>query len=275
MAKLFEYRDYRLFLADSFKERKKAERSFTYRYIAKELGLKSAGHVTQILKGQAKISSKVLPKVIKLLALSKSDAHFFALLVEYGQCGNMVEKRDALQKMSRFSEGIAQILHEEQLEFYAHWYYAAIRDILALRPFRGEYRKLSRSLNPPISVQEAKEAIALLIKLDLIYRDSEGIYRATATILDIEKGEELQVILADYADKMIDRAKFALHYMDRSERNISWAGFSVSEETYTLIDDEIRIFRKRIMALVDEDKNPDRVYHMNIQCFPISKKVED
>jgi uncharacterized protein (TIGR02147 family) len=47
---------------------------------------------------------------------------------------------------------------------------------------------------------------------------------------------------------------------------------TLSRDTFQMVKSELQHIRKRIAKIaVDEDK-PDRVYQLNIQLFPVSKK---
>lgn len=274
MESIFNYRDYSQFLQDRIASIKASNRRFTYRYIADQLGLKSAGHVTQLVKGTASITAKHLPLLSGLLQLKGREKRYFELLVQYGQVQSMTQKRALLAKMSRFTGDKAVKVSRDQYQFYQKWYYAAIRDILALEPFTGDYSHLAQMIEPTITRDEARDAIQTLTRLELISRDEDGVYSATSKILSMEMSEERAVLLNGYAEQMIDRAKYALNYLNKSERVISWAGFTASAEGYELIKEEIAQFRKRVMAIVAKDEKAARVYHMNIDCFPLSKDVK-
>jgi len=51
--------------------------------------------------------------------------------------------------------------------------------------------------------------------------------------------------------------------------------FSVSESTFHKMKEEIRHFRKRIIALAQEDTNPQRVYQASFQLLPRSVAPEE
>ena len=275
MNSVFSYIDYREFLSDRISALKEGRRGFTYRNIAELLGLKSAGHITQILKGRASITDSLLPKVLKVFEINSRERDYFTLLVRYAQAPSMNEKRELLKKISSSSDKKSIKINREQYKFYQKWYYAAIRDILDIVPFKGDFKELAQMVEPAISTQEARETISTLEKLEIIQKSEAGIYNVTSKIITSEPTPETRVILSGYADEMIGKASYALNSMEPSERTISWAGFSVSDDGFRLIQDEIREFRERVMNIVEEDKAASRVYHMNIHCFPISKDVSE
>ncbi len=274
MNNLFDYRDYRDFLKDRIAELKKARIKVSCRAIAAELGINSAGHVSQMINGTAVITDAILPAFMAIFQITKkNEQEYFALLVRYHQTGPMNEKRELLKQIAGKSGKRGVKVSRDQYEFYQKWYYAAIRDILDIAPFSGDYKELARMVEPAITPQEARTAIQILERLGMIIRDDAGVYRAVSKILEADFAEDSRVVLSGYADAMITQAHHALNHMEPSQRSISWAGFSASEAGFELIRDEIRLFRDRIMEIVEKDTEASRVYHLNIHCFPLSKDL--
>jgi len=271
MQALYSYTDYRLYLKDWYTENKQKKNCFSYRYIAEKIGFKSAGHFTQILKGQANISRSLLLRFIKFLKLNKKESDYFQWLVAFNQAATLQEKRLLYEQLDRIKNTSFKLLDPDQYTFYNEWYYSAVRDLLAIYPFAGDYRQLARLIEPSISVVQARKAIELLKRLKLITVDSDGVYHQTDAILSTRSMGH-SVALSNYAVEMIDRAKEAVNALPKEERDISWTGFAVSEKTFALISEEISTCRKRILELAKNDSDPERVYHLNIQCFPVSKK---
>ncbi len=275
MNSVFDYRDYRDFLKDRISVIKKSRRGFTFRTMASEIGVKSAGHLSQMVNGTTVISVAMLPKLIKLFQIKKSEQEQFALLVAYHQTGPMNQKRELLKKISLKSTKSGVKVSRDQYEFYQKWYYAAIRDILDIHSFSGDYKALAQMVEPAITPQEARNAIKILERLGMILADDAGIYKATSQIVQTDFAQDARVVLSGYAEEMIHRAEYALNTMEPSERTISWASFSASKDGYKLINEEIRIFRERLMNIVEKDTEASRVYHMNIHCFPLSKDLNE
>jgi uncharacterized protein (TIGR02147 family) len=59
------------------------------------------------------------------------------------------------------------------------------------------------------------------------------------------------------------------------ERLCTSTTLSISEETFKLIMLRAREFRREIMELAQIDKEPDRVYQMNINLFPVSRRINN
>jgi uncharacterized protein (TIGR02147 family) len=54
------------------------------------------------------------------------------------------------------------------------------------------------------------------------------------------------------------------------QRDISGVTMSVSAEAFDRVKQEIRDFRKRIMAIAESDRDEDRVCQLSIHLFPLS-----
>ncbi len=272
MISIFDYTDYRKFLKDFYTHRKSENSHFSYRYIARKVGFKSAGHFSQIIQGKANISLQLVKRFEEFLHLKKKETQYFELLVNFSQAKTHSIKTEFYERILKFNnDKKPKVLNPDQYEFYQKWYYAVIRDILSIYPFSGNFRKLASLVEPTIRTVEAKKTIALLERLRLITKGDDGTYRITDAIIS-GTGDGTSIAVSTYALQMLDRAKDAVEYIPGKERNISGVGFSVSQDTFEQIQKEIRDMRKRILFLVEKDPNPDRVYHCTFQLFPVSKK---
>jgi uncharacterized protein (TIGR02147 family) len=59
-------------------------------------------------------------------------------------------------------------------EFYTKWYYTAVLALIDFFPFSDDYKALGAKLSPPITETEAKKAITLLKKLEMIKENLTG-----------------------------------------------------------------------------------------------------
>ena len=272
MVRVFDYTDYRRYLQDWFAERKRENHHFSCRMLASRVGFKSSGHFTQITNGKANLSSRALPRFVEYLKLNKRETEYFELMVRYCQSTRHEEKQRCLDRMVSFKEVNPRVLNPDLYEFYSTWYYAAIRDTLAIFPLRDEFEQLGRSLKPPISGGEVRRAVKLLERLGLVRRSNDGVYERTDAVLSTRAADG-NTTLIKYLVTMMEQAKRAAVEMPKSERSMSCVGFSVSEETFGRIRREIDDLRARILQMAQEDPHPSRVYHLNMQVFPLSDEL--
>ena len=267
---IYSYLDYRLYLKDWYTAQLSSKKTLSYRAIAAYVGFNSPAHITMVLKGKANLSLERVARFAQLLKLKKREKAYFELLVSFNQEKKTGEKKILLDSLINFKKDVTTLLVADQYEYYQKWYYAVVHDILSYCKFDGDYDKLAKMVEPQITTREARKAVKLLEKLRFITRRCDGGYDCQFTgISAYSEGHEL--VLSSYAEKMIERAKYALDNLPSEERVISWAGFSVSADTFLKIKEETRAFRKKIVSLAQNDQRPDRAFHMNIQIFPVSK----
>jgi uncharacterized protein (TIGR02147 family) len=270
MDSVFKYQNYRTFLFDFYKEKKSANRTFSHRLIARKLGLRSSSHFSQIIKGSVNISSDLAIGFAQLMGLKKRETEYFTTLVHFNQAKSIREKSLFFEKLTAFAESTITIIQKSQYELFEKWYYIAIRDLLPAIRFKGNFVMLAKTLIPPISVKEATRAILLLERLKLIYRDNDGLYkRADKTI---SSGHSIDPFFAySYLKQTLQLAMEAIDRFPPRQRSISSLTLSLPEEGYELINEELKLFRRRMLQIAKEYSSVDGVYQVNFQIFPLSK----
>ncbi|MDG5814019.1 TIGR02147 family protein [Chitinispirillales bacterium ANBcel5] len=271
---VFEYTDFRKYLRDWLSSKKKHNPIYSFRYMAQKTGFKSTGHLCLILNGEVKLSLSYMEGFISFLGLNRREREYFQTLVLYCQAKGHEDKGKFLEKLVSFKEFRCRVIDSQSYEFCERWYYSTIREIIAIQPFKGDYRDLARKVVPSVTPEEAKRAVQVLEKLKMIKRDERGVYARTDPL--ISTGTEMPTeALSKYVESTFDLARDALHNVPREERTISWATVSISEKNYELIRDELRAFRRKILELAKNDNDPDRVYHFQFNAFPMSKRIDD
>lgn len=234
------------------------------------MGFKSPGHFTQIIQGKADISFRLAFKFAQFMKLKKREADYFDLLVRFDQAKANEEKRLYLERLSAFSESKVKLLTEQQHRFFEKWYYMAVREILSFYPFKGEYAALAAKVEPPIREAEAREAIEVLEALALIRRNPAGTYERIDPVLSTGYDAASASLRKFQADTM-DLAKEAMVRLPRDKRSISTLTLSLSDEAYKSIEEELKAFRRKLLAIAKNEERVDRVIQFNFQIFPLSK----
>lgn len=262
--------DYRKYLKDHYLERKAENPRFSYRFIARKVGFKSPGHFTQIIQGKADISFRLAFKFAQFMKLKKREADYFDLLVRFDQAKAQEEKRQYLERLSAFVESKVKLLTEQQHRFFDKWYYMAIREILAFFPFEGDYAALAAKVEPSIRESEAREAIEVLESLELIRKTPQGRYERVDPVLSTGY-DAATASLRKFQSATLDLAKEAMERLPREKRSISTLTLSLSEEAYKSIEEELKAFRRKLLAIAKNDEHVDRVVQFNFQLYPLSK----
>jgi uncharacterized protein (TIGR02147 family) len=270
---VFTYSDYRRFLADAYAERHARDRRFSYRFIAQKAGFASAGFFTNVLKGKKDISLTLAMRLCDVFGLSPRQSQYFEQLVLFNKAQSETERQEHLKRLRAIRGRASKSTEAFQGEFYTRWQYPALREALALKPFRGDYRALGALLNPPMTAVDTRKAVDLLVQLGFLRKLPSGSLERVDP--NVTAGETVsQALIAEFQFQTRELARRALEEFPPSQRNFSTLTLSISSTTYAAILEELRAFRRRVLTMAAESEGPDRVVQMNFQVFPMTSIEE-
>jgi uncharacterized protein (TIGR02147 family) len=273
MPDIFSYTDHRTFIRAWLAGQKRRRPRVTLRSMAEAAGFNSSAHLAMVLKNKARLPEERALRLASLMGLNKKETDYFLHTVNYNQRRSPQDKKRFLGKMVRLNKTGTALLSPDQYEYYQKWYYAAVHDLLSFYPFKGDFKGLAGMVEPSISMREAAKAVALLERLLFIVKNDDGTYTcAYPGISAYAEGRSL--VLGAYAETMMERARQALRRLPTEDRSVSWAGFSMSRQTFEKVREMARGFRKQVIAMAQADPAPDRAYHINMQIFPVSRRYE-
>jgi uncharacterized protein (TIGR02147 family) len=102
---IYDFRDFRAFLGEYYRVRKKTDKRFSHRFISRQIGNASAGWFSDVVKGRLGLNRKFLPKLAKLLGLGPAQQDYLESLVEMQQADSLEAKSRALSKLVRLRAG--------------------------------------------------------------------------------------------------------------------------------------------------------------------------
>lgn len=270
MPSVFDYLDYRAFLADWYKEFKAAKRGVSYRSIAAKVGYSSPGFFTQILQGRTNISLETAEGFAELVGLKSRQRDFFLALVAWNQAKDPRALENAQRKLQKFLDFKVHELKEEQQKFMGAWHHAAIRELLGIAPFQGDYEALARGLDPAITRDQAQESVELLLALGLAARTSRGVKRRDASL---SSGTAVpESVSTGFFRELHRLGGRALDRFPKADRNLSWVTFSASDAARAEILDELRQFRRRVLEIAARDEHPADVHQLTIMLHPLTPR---
>jgi uncharacterized protein (TIGR02147 family) len=268
---IYNYLDYRKYLADALAERKEQNYHFSFRFIAQHLNLSSPGFFNWVIYGKKKLPEKLIPKLAILFKLDDKECAYLSFLVKYNHCQNAAEREQLFEKITELTKKHKKHqLQPAQFQLFSKWYYLAIRELLRIFDFKDDFHALASSLQPRIKNSEAREAIEVLERIGLIAPDETGNYRPVETVLttgevwESEMITTLQIALAELG-------RDAILTIPRNQRDISNLTVCVSERAKKRIYEEITTLRRKILQISETDSEQNSVCQCNIQFFPISQ----
>ena len=271
---VFNYLDYRPDLRDAFTSLKQVDPTFTYRSIASKLGFASIGHITWILQGKRTITEKNVAGFSSLLKLNKKEDSYFRLLVLYTNSRRHTEKRELFGKLVAAQKNEQRVVSKEEVEYWDRWYYSAMREVVAIHKVSDDYKAAAKLLVPRITPAEAQKALMLLEQLNYIERDDQGFYKRVNKVLSVNP-EFGTLAVRQHQMDMLDLARQGLETIPKEERDISSVTMSMSMERFEQVRTMIHEFRQQLLTLARTDPNPQRVFQVGLQIFPLSKLPEE
>jgi len=272
---VFEYLDYRLLLRDLYEQHRAEKPFFSYRYIAQKVGFKSAGFFANILQGRRNMSADTAFRFADLFKFGRRETEYFQTLVQYEQAKQHMQKRFYYEKLLAMRSSSVARLAADKYEYLQKWYYVAIRELLNFFPFKGDYVDLARRVRPYIKPSEAKAAVELLERLELVRRRDDGYYELTDKTISSYPEVPL-VAVHNFQLAMMDLAKESIDRFPREKRSVSTLTMSVSAGTYKAVEEKLAQFRREVQEMVEKDPaEADRIYQFNFQIFPLADIRED
>lgn len=268
---LFQYLDYRRFLADFYKIKKKKKPRFSYRTFARLAGFSSSSYIHHVIQGKRDVSNNALEGFCRALGLKTREKIYFENLVRFNQALHPEARNryyEMLLPIHKKESGLK--LRVDQYRFYSKWYGPVMREMVMLTDFRESPQWIRRRLNNHITVGETREMIDLLLELGLIERKEKRLIVTNKNLTTSAEVREMAVI--PFHHNMLNRAKRSLEEDPPETREISCITAALSREQFVQIKEMIQEFHNRVMERIDQwDGRGDEVYQFNCQLFSITR----
>lgn len=279
---VFDYTDYRRYLADYYHESKLANKAFSYRYFAKKAGINSVGLYKDVVEGRQHLGRALIFKFSVALGHSKKEAEYFENMVFFNEADAVEERTLFFERMMACQKTKARLVDTTKYEYYQKWYYSAVRALVSMGKFKDDeknYRMIAGILNPRIRPDEVKKALGVLERLGFINKNSEGIFVVadavitTGMLMPDAKVTALNVV--NFQKEVMALANESLDRFGPENINLSTLTLGISEATMKAIKEELAAVRNKITALAEKDNTADRIFQLNMQFFPMSDRYQE
>jgi uncharacterized protein (TIGR02147 family) len=273
MPNIFNYFDYREYLRDFYSEAKARNKYFSYQLMADKAGFKSKSFIKLVIDGKKNLSQDSLPKINQVLKLNEKAFAYFDDLVSYNHAQSLKMRNYFFERLFAYRKrNPARLVLQKQFDFYAKWYHNTLRELVTFYQFKNNFQALAKTVQPAISARQARDSVRLLTKLKLI-RKTRGGYVQTDPL--ITTGDEVASLAIQnfHIQNMVIAAE-SIDTCPASERDISCLVLGLSKKGFEAVKAETQAFRKKLLQIANEDTPVERVYHLNVQLFPTSRKPE-
>lgn len=274
MVNVFDFTDYRAFLKAYFQERKKNDRKFSHRWLARQLDLSTSNLLWLVIQSRRNLTAELCHRLSEVFKLSRRESEYFESMVNFMQAKTNREKNLYFSRMALLRKKLKiDRIEERQYEYYTNWYNPVIRELVTNPAFNGDPETLCKVLQPSITPSQAKRSIELLLRLGMI-KKQVGRYVQISPLLST--GPEVNSLaIVNFHRAMGGLATEALDRFSKNERNITSSTLYITGEVYKQMVKKIEDLRRELLAMADSVKQGERVYQANFQLFPVSRATSD
>lgn len=272
---IYDYSDFRQYLSDFYAAKKAVNPSYSHRVFAKQAGLSSPSHLLMIIKGERNLSIKTIEKFADGMRLTPKEKKYFELMVLFNQATDLQTRSKYFSEILALKVSTKKLhkLEKEKFDFLSKWYVVAVYVLVDLQNFNPDPQWIAKRLGGKITASQAKDALDNLLKLELITYDPELGYRQASGAITVPD-DTRSVAVFNYHQSMIGLAAEALSKSALEQREMNGATITIPLNKLAEIKEKIRAFRKEMNQLASSYENPDEVFQLNIQLFPLTFRDE-
>ncbi|HUI92232.1 MAG TPA: TIGR02147 family protein [Chitinivibrionales bacterium] len=272
LPEIYEYLDYRRFLADFFDAKKRINPLYSYRVFARKAGFNNQGFFIDVVKRRKKLSDNAAKKMIKGMDLLEDRARYFKYLVKYDQSKDGEEKELLLKKLLEAkSKTLFNDVSLKYANYYLKWYNPVVREIIAVEGFDGDYKKLADKIFPRVNVAQVREAVEVLEALGIIEKDKGKGYKVTMMKLR-PNVVELREVIKNLHRRWIEHSTKAIDAIEPEDRYISSLMVGLPANIVPELTKKFEELKEYVLTTAaDHEKDPKkdmRIYQFNFQLFP-------
>ena len=273
MRPITEYKDYRLYMQDFYDERKRTG-AFSWREFSKQAGFKSPVYLKLVCENKSSLSLVKMEQVARAMGLVGYEFAYFQEMVRFGNATKDDAKKEALLEMQNIaSEHKVRVVDAEAFRFYDSWKNPTIRELAPMMPGKRPL-EMAKACHQVISAEQVRDSLAFLVQTGFLKREAEHTYVQTEKTV-IGTKESLPIAVRGMHKEMASLARTAIDKFPIEERHFTGATLGLCEEAYARISQELDAFVRKVANIAAEYENINQVYRLNLQLFPLTKKVEE
>jgi uncharacterized protein (TIGR02147 family) len=271
---VFDYLDYRRYLADWLTARRLIDPGFSLRAFALKAGLplSNSSFFSKVISGKRNLTLDLQFRIAKALKLGATEIKYFGVLVQFNQSKDPEGKQHLYSELARYAKSKARIIGMEGYEYYSRWQNSSVRAYFGIDQKENNPASIGRKVFPQVPAKEVEDAIQLLLRLGMISRTANGFGLRDANIAVERENKDFVGKLR--IQEMLKLAHDVFNHVPPGDREYSAMTVYISKQGYRSLQEKIRAFREEVKSLVGSDKGEDRIYTLGMQFFPNNQLPE-
>jgi uncharacterized protein (TIGR02147 family) len=248
---VFDYRDYRKFLSDWYRWKKRVQPNYSGSLFARKAGIGAHTLLGMVAKGKRNLGYSTIASFAKGLDLKSDEAAYFEKLVLLNQASTPAEKSRYYQELRAVSKGrgheaVRKI--DDYNEYLKNWYHVAIRELAGLGDFQNDPAWIASKLKKRITSKQASEAMRLLFSLGLLKEVELPSGERRITVVEPAVDVDIDPLMIDFTiqqfhQQYLDCASHSIENEAREQRDMSSLTIAASPDDIPRIFQRIREFR--------------------------------
>src|SRR5690606_4787679 len=250
---VFDYLDYRRFLADYFTSRRLTDTKFSLRAFAVKAGMpiSNSSFFSKVISGKRNLTQDLRFKLAKALKLGPAEIKYFELLVQFDQSKEGEGKRHLYAELAKYGKSKARIIEKEGYDYYSKWQYSIIRAFFGINQKENNASGIGGRIFPQVPAKDVEAAIGLLLRLGLISKTANGYALRDSNIATERENKDFVGKLRIL--EMMRLAQEVFNHVPPANREYSAMTVYISEKGYQAMKERIRVFREELKSIVDAD----------------------
>lgn len=276
MKPIVEYQDYRRYMLDFYEERKRKS-AFSWREFSKLAGFASSGYLKLVCDGKTRLSRVGAKRVACAMDLAGFHVDYFLLMVEFTDAIDDAKRKMAFEQMESLAkENRIRVLGADMFQYYGSWVNPVLRELAPILP-GAKPLEMAKMFCSVVSAAEVRNSLDFMVRLGLLERVGENTYTQTGKGLSVgpETSEIASVAMRSMQKQMAKLAVDVVEEVPATERHVSGITFGLDRKTYEHLAEELDAFRRKVVSIISGVEDYDRVYRLNLQLFPLSRKKEE
>ena len=258
--------DYRDLLQSAYEQRKADNPLYSYRLMAKKLGL-NVSHLYRILHKDLHLALDKVPAATDLLRVQGREAEHFELLVRFGRARSERTRTALMEKILGLREPQRRAVAQAQFKALSRWQAPVVR-ALALSG-ESDPARIGRRLRPVQKPDSVRQILLDLEGAGLLKQDAHGGWASNDLHLTTGTAFRSEAV-RHYQREVLDLAAAAIRDIPRDERDITSLVVEVDEEARLEIVEMVRECRRQIVRRIERCDHPDRVLQLAFAAFTVA-----
>ncbi len=252
---------FRELLRETLVARCRANRAYSLRAFAKQLGLEPS-YLSKLLSGKRNVTENTILKTAPKLSLDpkETDGYLERVRANKGSGVRTLPKKQEFQNLA-----------VDQFRIVADWYHYAILELLLLKDFRHDPAWIAKKLR--VSRVETELALERLERLQMLIRTESGKYRLSPGNYSTIGNDFTAVAFRRLQQQVLTQALAAIESTPLERRDQSSMTMAIDASQLPEAKRRIKKFRRELTAFLQENDRPkNQVYQLSVSFFPVTDR---